>query len=119
MSDATPNATSADRQDPPKKKGFSRRTFIKVGLLAGAGLTVGVAWRVTRDPGLPDWDSTFAPNAFIRVDDDGSITVMIKHAEMGQGITTSLLQLVAEELEVPVERLSYEFAPAHPAYGIL
>ncbi len=100
-----------------KKGGLSRRTFVKVGAVAGAGLTLGVGWRLTRGPGLPPTDAAFAPDAFLRIDTDGSVTVMVGKSEMGQGVATALPQLVAEELDVPWDRISYAFAPAHPAYG--
>jgi len=98
-------------------KGLSRRTFVKIGVVAGGGLTLGVSYRVITGPGDPLTDAAFAPNAFLRIDTDGSITVMVGRSEMGQGVATALPQLLAEELGVPWDRVSFEFAPAHPAYG--
>ena len=98
-------------------KGLSRRTFVKIGVVAGAGLTLGVSYKVMAGPGVPATDATFAPNAFLRIDADGSITVMVGKSEMGQGVATALPQLIAEELEVPLSQVSFQFAPAHPAYG--
>jgi len=98
---------------------LTRRTFVKVGVVAGAGLTLGIGWRVTRDPGLPESDATWVPNAYLRVDENGSVTVLVPRAEMGQGVATALPQLVAEELDVPWTRVSFEFAPAHEAYGMM
>ena len=94
----------------------SRRTFIKVGAVAGAGLTLGIYFKVRSGPGMPATAAAFAPNAWLRIDDDGTITFMIDKSEMGQGITTALPQLIAEELEVSLESISFAFAPAHPAY---
>ena len=99
-------------------KGLSRRTFVKIGVVAGGGLTLGVSYRVITGPGDPLTDAAFAPNAFLRIDTDGSITVMVGRSEMGQGVATALPQLLAEELGVPWDRVSFEFAPAHPAYGM-
>ncbi|MCH7933685.1 MAG: xanthine dehydrogenase family protein molybdopterin-binding subunit, partial [Gemmatimonadetes bacterium] len=98
-------------------KRLSRRTFVKIGVVAGGGLTLGVSYRVISGPGDPLTDATFAPNAFLRIDTDGSITVMVGRSEMGQGVATALPQLLAEELDVPWEQVSFAFAPAHPAYG--
>lgn len=95
----------------------SRRAFVKIGVLTGVGLTLGVSYWATREPVAPTTDATFAPNAFLRIDVDGSITVMVAKSEMGQGVATALPQLVAEELHVPLSQVSFEFAPAHPAYG--
>ncbi len=100
-------------------KGLSRRTFVKIGIVAGGGLTLGVSYRVISGPGAPPTDAAFAPNAFLRIDTDGSITVVVGRSEMGQGVATALPQLVAEELEVAWDQVSFEFAPAHAAYGMM
>lgn len=102
-----------------EQTGYSRRAFIKVGVVAGAGLTLGVAWRVTRDPGLPASDAAFVPNAFLRIDRDGSINILVHKAEMGQGVSTALPQMIAEELDVAWEDVTFEFAQAHDAYGMM
>ena len=99
-------------------KGLSRRTFVKIGVVAGGGLTLGVSYRVISGPDAPPTDATFAPDAFLRIDTDGSITVVVGRSEMGQGVATALPQLIAEELDVAWDQVSFEFAPAHPAYGM-
>ena len=53
---------------------------------------------------------------WIRIDADGGVTVQINHAEMGQGVSSALAALVAEELEVDLARVRTEFAPARPRY---
>ena len=98
---------------------LSRRNFVKVGLVGGAGLGLGVWYKASTWPGTPPSDATFAPNAYLRIGEDGSVTVMVDRSEMGQGVATALPQLVAEELDVPWERIGFDFAPAHPAYGSL
>lgn len=55
----------------------------------------------------------FRPNAFLRLDASGAITVTVPCAEMGQGALTSMAQLVAEELEVPMDRVRTELAPGN------
>ena len=104
-------------EDKGITKNLSRRTFVKIGVLAGTGLTLGVSYRVIKGPEAPLTDAVFSPSAFLRIDVDGSITVMVAKSEMGQGVATALPQLVAEELHVPLSQVSFEFAPAHPAYG--
>ena len=65
----------------------------------------------------------FAPNAFIRIDLDGKITVISPAIEMGQGTYTALPMLVAEELDAEMARVAYGIAPAsdklygNPAIG--
>ena len=97
--------------------GVSRRTFIKVVSVAGVGLTLGITYKVVSGSAdVPATDAAFAPDAWLRIDADGAVTIMVDKSEMGQGITTALPQLVAEELEVQLEQVSFAFAPAHPAY---
>ena len=96
---------------------ISRRTFVKIGTAAGAGLTLGIAQNAIL-PGDVPTDAAFAPNPFLRIDTDGSIKVIVDRAEMGQGVATALPQLLAEELDAPWEQVSFEFAPAHSAYGM-
>ena len=112
------NEATASLSASEEKSGLSRRTFIKIGVVAGAGLTLGISYRVLSGPGLPESDATFAPNAFLRIDEDGTITVMVGQSEMGQGVATALPQLVAEELDVDWDQVTFELAPAHSAYGL-
>jgi isoquinoline 1-oxidoreductase beta subunit len=53
-------------------------------------------------------DAPFAPNAFLRIRPDGSVTVVIGRSEMGQGPTTALAMVVAEELDCDWGRVSFE-----------
>jgi hypothetical protein len=55
--------------------------------------------------------------SWLRIAPDDSVTMMIPSAEMGQGITTSLPMLIAEELELDWRKVQFEFAPANPAYA--
>src|SRR3546814_6516818 len=57
-------------------------------------------------------DGSFAPNAFIRVAPDNTVTVLIKHIEMGQGTFTGLATLVAEEMDADWSQIRAEHAPA-------
>jgi isoquinoline 1-oxidoreductase subunit beta len=53
------------------------------------------------------------PNAFIRIMPDSTVTVMVKHLEMGQGISTGLATIVAEELDADWRQMRFAFAPAN------
>jgi isoquinoline 1-oxidoreductase beta subunit len=83
---------------------------------AGAGLTLGLvlpsgAARAQADSGDGS-EATFAPNAFVRIAPDDSVTVIIKHLEMGQGVFTGLSTLVAEELDARWDQIRPHHAPA-------
>ncbi|MFQ5537969.1 MAG: molybdopterin cofactor-binding domain-containing protein [Gemmatimonadota bacterium] len=101
-----------------EKGGVSRRTFIRIVGVAGAGLTLGISYRALRGPPPLEVDADFAPNAFLRIDADGAVTVVLPRSEMGQGVSTSLPQLLAEELDVGLERVAFVFAPAHEEYRV-
>src|SRR5438045_5452395 len=58
----------------------------------------------------------FAPNAWLRIGADDSVLVIVDRSEMGQGVTTSLPMLLAEELEADWSKVRFEFAPADKAY---
>ncbi len=86
----------------------NRRDFLKTGLAAGTGLTLGVYLPVT----TAKTSAEFSPNAFVRIGTDNTVTVISKHMEMGQGVYTGLATLVAEELDAAWEQIQIETAPA-------
>src|SRR5215203_3889552 len=85
---------------------LDRRQFLRVSALAGGGLLLGTLLDSTGAPelfaaGAPRAPAgEFVPNAFIRLSPDGSVTIIAKNPEVGQGIKTMLPMLVAEELDV-------------------
>jgi isoquinoline 1-oxidoreductase beta subunit len=93
---------------------LSRRGFLK----AGAGLTLGVAVPSLAQRAGPGQGGggvaagTFEPNAFVRIGTDNTVTVIVKHLEMGQGTYTGLPTLVAEELDADWGQIRVEGAPA-------
>ena len=94
----------------------TRRDFLKSGALAGAGLVVGVHLPRTARATAPARD-TLAPNAYLRVAPDDTVTVMIARSELGQGTSTGLALLVAEELGAQWRNIRIEQAVPGPAYG--
>jgi len=100
---------------------LARRGFLQVSAAIGGGLLVGFRWpEKGADAPLA---GDFAPNAFVRIAPDGRVTVIINKAEMGQGPSTSLCQLLADELDADWSKVGFEFAPvdpvyAHPGFGI-
>ena len=67
---------------------------------AGAATGTGIEW---------------VPNAFIRVNKEGVATLVMPQVEMGQGTYTSLSQLIAEEMDLPLAHVSLEHAPVDAA----
>ncbi len=94
---------------------LTRRAFLEAGAVAGAGLTIAVCLPGCT-PGQSAGVPPFSPNAWVRVRADGTVLLVIDRSEMGQGVLTSLAQLLAEELDVAWERVAIEPAPADKAY---
>ncbi len=101
----------------------NRRAFLKG---TGAGLVVGVmlpqAARAAQKSGASAALATgeaaegaFAPNAFVRIAPDDTVTVLVKHIEFGQGPYTGLSTLVAEELDADWGQMRATSAPSNPA----
>jgi isoquinoline 1-oxidoreductase beta subunit len=95
---------------------MSRRVFLQG---AGAsGLAIGFGWLTSgvaraAAPGVEGAATgPLAPNAFVRVGTDNLVTIVCKHHEMGQGNTTGLATLVAEELDADWSQVRTEYAPA-------
>ena len=59
----------------------------------------------------------FQPNAFVRITPDNWITVIVGHTEMGQGVSTALPMIVAEELDADWSRVKWEQSPTDAAYA--
>jgi isoquinoline 1-oxidoreductase subunit beta len=98
-----------DSEGEPRR--FSRRTFLVTGAAAGGGLLLGVYLPRSMRAVAQVADETLAPNAFVRIKPDDSITLVMPQVEMGQGTYTSMSMLIAEELEVALEQIGVEAAP--------
>ena len=95
------------------KNMLDRRSFLKVTALAGGGMLVAtyldpVTGLLAQGPQGPA--ATFVPTAFVKITPDDVVTIMSKNPEIGQGVKTSLVMLIAEELEVPWARVKIEQA---------
>jgi isoquinoline 1-oxidoreductase beta subunit len=103
------------RMRPIPPATMSRRTFLQV--TAGAGLTLAIS-DVPAQMSAPGKTAgaaaagSFEPNAFLRIGKDNTVTVIVKHLEMGQGVYTGLPTLVAEELDAAWSQVRAEGAPA-------
>lgn len=89
----------------------SRRAFLTTVAVAGGGLLVGFRFG---SRGVEHIGSrALAPNAFIRIDKSGEVILTLPYVEMGQGAYTSQVQLLAEELDVGLDQVKLEPAPAN------
>jgi CO/xanthine dehydrogenase Mo-binding subunit len=88
-----------------------RREFLRAAASAGGALLLGVSFAGCANPALKrmreaaDETGSFQPNAFLTIRPDGEVWVAVGKSEMGQGVFTSHAMLVAEELEVALERV--------------
>ncbi|MCY4263963.1 MAG: xanthine dehydrogenase family protein molybdopterin-binding subunit, partial [Gammaproteobacteria bacterium] len=104
---------------------WTRRAFIATGittsLAAGGGVVVGIALRPGNQvkelaPKLGEENGKLV-HTYIRIDSDNTITALIPQAELGQGVQTSLGQMLAEELDADWNHFEMEEAPALGEYA--
>ena len=90
----------------------SRRWVLTHGVLGG-GLALGMRLPGTAEAEdqMPGPDGDFEPNAFIRIDLNGSITLVMPQTEIGQGVYTGSAMLMCEELEVGLDQIQIQAAP--------
>lgn len=98
--------------------GVSRRGFLKMSGAVGGALCLGFVLneRGGKAEAAEAKSAIPAPNAFVRIEKDGGVTIVSNKSEMGQGIYTSLAMLIAEELECDWNRIKVVSAPAAPVY---
>ena len=105
------------RQPTPAPRA-SRRAFLTGSAAAAGALVFGFRLDLggARAQGAPDLSKVKAqPNAFARIAADDTVTVIVKHLDMGQGNTTGLATILADELDADWSRVRTEFAPADAA----
>lgn len=96
---------------------MSRRQFMKSSALAGGGLLLACHLPFGICDAAAAGDAVFAPNAFLRIGTDESVTVIVNKSEMGQGVYTSLPMLLAEELCCDWKRVTFQASPVAPEYN--
>jgi isoquinoline 1-oxidoreductase beta subunit len=116
------NGLSLRMPNPTSSTALTRRGFLEAGLAVGGGLVVAFHLPLAR--GATPTNSPFAPNAFIRIDGHGRVTLIMPQVEMGQGIYTAVAMILAEELDADFARVTLEHAPpndklyANPTFGL-
>jgi isoquinoline 1-oxidoreductase beta subunit len=91
-----------------------RRDFLKLTVGASSGLLIGLYFSAAEDAQAA---TKFAPNAFVRIGNDDTVTVIVNHSEMGQGVYTSLPMTLADELDADWAKVRFEPAPVDPVYN--
>jgi isoquinoline 1-oxidoreductase beta subunit len=111
-------------------RALSRRTMLRAGAAAGGGLLLGFcapfadAATANASGAASASSRPFAPDAFIRIDRAGKVTLIMPQVEMGQGVYTSLSMILAEELDAAFATVAVEAAPpsdalyGNPIFGI-
>lgn len=93
-----------------KLNSFSRRDFMKVGSLAGGGMLIGfnlfTACKPEAEPPVDLASLNYNDfNAFIRIAENGAVSIYAPNPEIGQGVKTSMPMLIAEELDIPWDKV--------------
>ena len=100
---------------------ISRRGFIVGGALVGGGLVLGFALRpfsnMPAARALVAGDGETLLTTWVKIALDNTVTVIVPHSEMGQGVHTALPMMLAEELDADWTLVRMEQAPADPAFA--
>jgi len=97
------------------KTTYGRRSFLKCSALAGGGMMLGFSWLASCNPSaeqirkMPkEW---FKINGYLKIGDNGMVSIMSPNPEIGQNVKTSMPMIVAEELDVDWNDVMVEQAP--------
>ncbi len=95
---------------------LSRRTLLKATLESGAAALI-IGFDVPRPARAAEDPATNPLQAWVKIDRGGLVTLIYSKSEMGQGVSTSLPMILAEELDVDWKNVRVEHAPVEPVYG--
>ena len=105
------------------KTSHNRRSFLKVTALAGGGMMLGFSWLAgckpkSFDPGAGELElpeEWYELNGFLKIGENGVVTIMSPNPEIGQNVKTSMPMIVAEELDCDWSKVIVEQAPLNTA----
>ena len=89
----------------------TRRDFIRITGMTGAALAIGFHWQESAIA-ADNVPATFKPNAWISIEPDGRVLLTVGKTEMGQGVSTSLPMILADELGADLTKV--ELVQASP-----
>ena len=98
------------------KTKFDRRSFLKSSVLAGGGMLIGFNWlaascSTNESKGLTMPENWTDINGYLKIGENGVVTIMSPNPEIGQNVKTSMPMIVAEELDVDWKNVIVEQAP--------
>lgn len=111
-------AVSATTRDPYVPGRMDRRSFLRVLSLGGAGLAIAVALpgcAEKEEPRLITAQQPFRANAWVTLNNDGTVDILVDEMEMGQGVMTSVPMIIADELDVPWSAVRVSYGPEDPS----
>jgi isoquinoline 1-oxidoreductase beta subunit len=102
------------------KTSINRRSFLKATTLTGGGMLLGFSWLASCKPKTPEevlampkeW---FEINGYLKIGDNGRVTIQSPNPEIGQNVKTSMPMIVAEELDIDWKQVIVEQAPLNTA----
>src|SRR4030095_15750916 len=97
-----------------QQRSISRRTFLKSSALAGGGLMISFSWLNAFGFGKEEFETAnelTELNGFLKIAENGIVTIMSPNPEGGQNVKTSMPMIVAEELDVDWKNVIVEQAP--------
>src|SRR5882672_6789558 len=107
-------ATTQSKMNPS----LSRRSFLRVSAAAAGGLLVSLY--IDRSASAQEAPApkpkTYPPDAFVHVQPDGKIRIMVNRLEFGQGVFTGLPMILADEMDADWTQVVAELAPAADVY---
>jgi isoquinoline 1-oxidoreductase subunit beta len=98
-----------------ESRSLNRTGFLRLTGALGAGLSLALRMPAEAQTPVPN-EPVFAPNVWVRIAPDETVTVMLSKSEMGQGVIVGLPTILADELDAEIERVRTEFAPPDLRY---
>lgn len=101
------------------KTTYNRRSFLKSSAVAGGGMILGFSWLASCQPATTDEneemltmpDEWFEMNSYLKIGNNGVVTIFCPNPEFGQNVKTSMPMIVAEELDIDWKNVMVEQAP--------